>query len=431
MVFLGKPVPIFPDHALTFGGRPDRLIDKIIGQSSAMSDMTLAPRRRPLWRLFFMPMLLLIAAAAWSAFWFYSASKVDETADAWRAQEARSGRVYDCARRSVAGYPFRLEVRCDGASVSLLAQTAEQAATRTPITAKLGEILVVAQVYDPKLLIAEFTSPATISGPGQPSMIANWSKARSSVAGLPAVPQRVSLVFDDPSIDRTDVSPQTPLARARHIELHGRLVEGSQDHPDIETVLRIEQGSVQEVHPLLAEPFDADVRTILTGLKDFSPKPWPQRFREIQAAGGHVEIVQSRIQQGNLIAVASGSLGLSAQGRLDGELQMTVVGLDKAIAALGIEKMLDEGVPQATLDRVAPGVKTADVNSLLGALDRAIPGLGKAVKQNANIAAGAGINALGKEAMLEGKKARAFPLRFVDGAVFLGPLKVAQTPPLF
>jgi hypothetical protein len=397
-----------------------------------MSDMTLAPRRRPLWRLFFMPVLLLIAAAAWSAFWFYSASKVDETADAWRAREAKSGRIYDCGSRSVAGYPFRLEVRCDGASVSLVSQTAGQAATQTPITAKLGEILVVSQIYDPKLLIAEFTAPATISGPGQPSMIANWSKARSSVVGLPAAPKRISLVFDDPSIDRTDGSPPTPLARAKHIELHGRLVEGSAvDHPNIETVLRIEQGSVQEVHPLLAEPFDADVRTILTGLKDFSPKPWPQRFRELQAAGGHVEIVQSRVQQGDLIAVASGSLGLSAEGRLDGELQMAVAGLDKVIAALGIEKMLDEGVPQATLDRVAPGVKTADVNNLLGALDRALPGLGKMVKQNANVAAAAGINALGKEAMLEGKKARAFPLRFVDGAVFLGPLKVAQTPALF
>ena len=397
-----------------------------------MSDMTLAPRRRPLWRLFFMPVLLLIAAAAWSAFWFYSASRVDQTADAWRAQEARSGRIYDCASRSVAGYPFRLEVRCDGVSVSLVSQTAGQAAAQTPVTAKLGEILVVSQIYQPKLLIAEFTAPATIAGPGLPSMIANWSKARSSVVGLPAAPKRISLVFDDPSIDRTDGSPPTPLARAKHIELHGRLVEGSAvDHPNIETVLQIEQGSVQEVHPLLVEPFDAEVRTILTGLKDFSPKPWPQRFREIQAAGGHVEIVQSRIQQGDLIAVASGSLGLSAEGHLDGELQMTVAGLDKVIAALGIEKMLDEGVPQATLDHVAPGVKTADVNNLLGALDRAIPGLGKVVKQNANAAAAAGINALGKEATLEGRKARSFPLRFVDGAAFLGPLKVAQIPPLF
>jgi hypothetical protein len=398
-----------------------------------MSDIPLPPRRRPLWRLFIMPVLLVIAAAAWSAFWFYSASKVDETADAWRAREARSGRVYDCARRSVAGYPFRLEVRCDGASVSLSSQTAGQAATQAPITAKLDQILVVAQVYDPKLLIAEFTAPATISDSNDSlSMIANWRTARSSIVGLPGVPQRVSLVFDDPAIDRINGSTQTALARAKHVELHGRIAEGSPtDHPVIESAVQIEGGSLQDVHPLLAQPFDADVRAKLSGLKDFAPRPWPQRFREIQAAGGHVEIVQSRIAQGDVIAVAAGTLGLSAEGRLDGELQMTVAGLEKVIPALGIEKMLDEGVPQATLDRVAPGVKTQDVNNLLGALDRAIPGLGKVVKQNANAGVAAGINALGKEAVLEGKKARAFPLRFVDGAVFLGPLKVAQIPPLY
>jgi hypothetical protein len=395
-----------------------------------MPDMTLAPRRRPLWRLFIMPALLLVAAMAWSGFWFYAASEVGVRADAWRAQEAKSGRVYDCGNRSVAGYPFRLEVRCDDASVSLVSQTA---AAQAPFTARLGEILVVAQIYDPKLLIAEFKAPATISDSGQPpSMVVNWSKARSSVVGLPAIPQRVSLVFDDPSIDRINGPVRTPLARARTVELHGRVAEGSPaDHPVIETVFQIGGGSLQEVHPLLAVPFDADVRTKLSGLKDFTPKPWPERFREIQAAGGHVEIVQSRIQQGDLIAVAAGTLGLNAAGRIDGELQMTVAGMEKVIPALGIEKMLEQGVPQATLDRVAPGVKTQDINNLFGALDRAIPGLGKAVKQNANAGVSAGINSLGTEAVLEGKKARAFPLRFVDGAVFLGPLKVAQVPPLF
>jgi hypothetical protein len=398
-----------------------------------MSELTLAPRRRPLWRLFIMPVLLVIAALAWSAFWFYAASEVDAKADAWRAQEAKSGRVYDCAKRTVAGFPFRLEVRCDGASVSLVAQTAGQAAAQAPLTARLGEILVVAQVYDPKLLIAEFTAPATISDSrGAPSMSVNWRTARSSVVGLPAVPQRASIVFDDAEVDRAGGSVPAPLARARHVELHGRLAEGSgPDHPVIETVLKIEGGSVQEVHPLLAQPFDADVRTLLSGLKDFSPKPWPERFRELQAAGGHVEIVQSRIAQGDLVAVAAGTLGLSVNGRLDGELQMTVAGIEKVIPALGLEKMLDDGVPQATLDRVAPGVKTQDLNNLFGALDRAIPGLGKAVKQNANVGVAAGINALGKEAVLEGKKARAFPLRFVDGTVFLGPLKVGQVPALY
>jgi hypothetical protein len=394
-----------------------------------MSDFTLAPRRRPLWRLFIAPVLLVIAAIAWSAFWFYAASQVDVQADAWRAREAKSGRVYDCAKRSVAGYPFRLEIHCDDASVSLVSQTA---GAQAPVTAKLGEILVVAQVYDPKLVIAEFTSPATIFDRGGGPLVVNWSKGRSSVVGLPGVPQRASIVFDDAAIDRVNGSTQAQLAGAKHIELHGRVADGSaSDHPVIEAVLQIAQGSIQEVHPLLAEPFNADVRMLLSGLKDFSPKPWPERFREVQAAGGHVEIVQSRIQQGDLIAVAAGKLGLNANGCIDGELQMTVAGIEKVIPALGIEKMLDQGVPQTTLDRVAPGVKTQDINNLFGALDRAIPGLGKVVKQNANVGVAAGINSLGTEAVLEGKKARAFPLRFVDGGVYLGPLKVAQIPPLF
>jgi hypothetical protein len=395
-----------------------------------MPDMTPAPRRRPLWHLFILPALLVAAAAAWSGFWLYAASEVGVRADAWAAQEAKSGRVYQCGERSVAGYPFRLEVRCDDASVSLISQTA---GAQAPFTARLGEIMVIAQIYQPRLLIAEFKAPATLADRGQaPSMKVNWSSGRSSVSGLPDIPQRASIVFDNPSIDRVNGPVQTPLARAGHVELHGRIAEGApRNNPVIEAALKIAGGSVQEVHPLLAAPFDADVLTRLSGLKDFTPKPWPERFREIQAAGGRVEIVRSRIQQGQLVAVAAGTLSLNAQGRIDGELQMTVAGIEKVIPALGLEKMLEEGVPQSTLDRVAPGVKTQDLNNLFGALEKAIPGLGKAVKQNANVGVVAGINSLGKEAELEGKKARAFPLRFADGAVFLGPLKVAQVPPLF
>ncbi|MGY8661461.1 DUF2125 domain-containing protein [Bradyrhizobium sp. UFLA05-109] len=394
-----------------------------------MSDMTIAARRRPRWGLFIAPVLLLILAVAWSGFWFYAASQAEVAADAWRAQEAKSGRIYDCAKRSIAGFPFRFEVQCSGASVSLVSQTA----SKTPFTARLDNILVVAQVYDPKLVIAEFTAPATLTdGVTQTSFVVNWSKGRSSVVGLPAVPDRASIVFDDPAINRVDGSVQVPVAKAKLVELHGRLAEGSsRDNPIIETVLQIAQGSIQGVHPLLAEPFEADVRSKITGLKDLTPKPWPQRFRELQAAGGHIEIVQSRIQQGEMIAVAAGTLGISPNGRLDGELKMTVTGLERVIPALGIDKMLEEGVPQATLDRVAPGVKSQDLNGLFGALDRAIPGLGKVVKQNANVGVAAGINALGTESTLEGKKARSFPLRFADGAVMLGALKIAQLPPLY
>jgi hypothetical protein len=394
-----------------------------------MPDIARAPRKQKLWRLFIMPVLVLVAALSWSAFWFYAASQVDQAVDTWRAREAQSGRSYDCGRRAMGGFPFRFEVTCSGASVMLRSQTAGPPA---PVTVRLDNILFVAQVYDPKLLIAEFSGPAAISDSNGLALNVNWKNARSSIVGLPGVPQRASIVFEDPAIDRANASVQTPLARAKHIELHARLAEASgQDGRVIETVLQIAGGSLRELHPLLAEPFDADLRTRLIGLKDLSPKPWPVRFRELQAAGGHVEIVQSRIARGDLVAIAAGTLQLNARGGIDGELQMTVAGIEKIVLALGIDKMLEEGVPQATLDRVAPGTKTEDVSKLLGALDQAIPGFGKALRQNANVGVAAGIGSLGKEAMLEGKKARAFPLRFVDGAVFVGPLKLGQVPPLF
>lgn len=396
-----------------------------------MTDNPPTPRRRPLWGVFIVPILVLIAAIAWSGFWFYAASQVGVQADAWRAREAKSGRIFDCAKRSVAGFPFRLEITCDGPTVALVSQTAGQAAA--PVKGKLDKIEVVAQIYDPKHVVAVFTPPATLATSGaEPSLIVNWSKGLSSVIGLPGTPERGALVFDDATVDRLDGSMQVPLASAKHIELHGRLVHNpSSKDPDFETVLEISHGAIQGVHPLLTEPFDADVHAILSGLKDLSPKPWPERFRELQAAGGHVEIVQSRIQQGDLVAIAAGKLGLSPGGRLDGELQMTVAGIEKVIPALGIQKMLEQGVPQATLDRIAPGIKTQDINNLFGALDRAVPGLGQVVKQNANLGVAAAVNALGKETVLEGKKARSFPLRFADGAVFLGPIKVGDIPPLF
>ncbi|KIZ39101.1 DUF2125 domain-containing protein, partial [Rhodopseudomonas palustris] len=277
-----------------------------------MSDHIIVPPRRRLWTLFIAPALLLVAAIAWTGFWFYTASKVDQSVDSWRAREAAAGRAIECGDRSVAGFPFRLEVRCANASVALKSQTAAQAASQTPLTARLGEILVIAQVYDPSRLIAEFKGPASFADRGQPvSMTARWKTARSSVVGLPGPPQRIALVFDDPVLESLIGTVPTPLARASHVEMHGRMVDGpTPGQPLIETDLQLTGASVQGVHPLLAESFDAEIRTLLSGLKDFSPKPWPMRFRELQAAGGRIEFTKARIQQGEMIAVATGSLGL-------------------------------------------------------------------------------------------------------------------------
>lgn len=398
-----------------------------------MHDRSLLTPRRRLWPLFLVPAGVLVAAGGWTAFWFYAASQIDQKFDGWRMREAQSGRTYECANRTVGGYPFRLEVRCDNPQVTLVSQTAEQVASGVNLTAYLKDILVLAQIYDPTKIIAEFSGPAVVTQRNGSSIFsANWKTGRASVSGLPTAPQRVSIVFDNPVLDRSDGNQQSPIMKAGHVELHTRLLDGSlNSNPVIESALQMKAGSFQNLHPILAEPFDADIRAQLRGLKNFSPKPWPERFREIQAIGGRLDFTQSRIQQGETIAVAAGALELTPAGYLNGELKMTIAGIDKIVPMLGIDKLLDEGVQQSTVDRIAPGVNAQDVNRLLGTLDKVIPGLANVARKNANAGVVAGINLLGQPTTLEGKKAQAIPLKFVDGAVYIGPIKFAQTPPLF
>jgi hypothetical protein len=294
-------------------------------------------------------------------------------------------------------------------------------------------ITVVAQIYTPDLLIAELKGPLTIGEQGRPPiLIADWKLAESSVRGLPTVPQRISMVWDEPVVSHLRENVQVPLFRASRTEVHGRLSPDSEpDRPVIEIVTRVNRGAVQDFHPLLAQPFDSTMTAQLRGLRDVSPKPWPARFREIQAAGGRIDIVDARFEQGQTLAVGNGSLGLSASGRLDGELKMTVVGMEAVVPMLGIEQLLQQGVSQNQVDRIAPGVKADDVNKVLGAIDRIIPGLGNIARQNANAGVTAALNMLGQKSTLDGRPALAFPLRFVDGTVFIGPARIAETPSLF
>ncbi len=348
----------------------------------------------------------------WSWFWHYASGKAEVAIDGWRAREAKAGRVYKCGSQSIGGYPFRIEVECDKASALFRSN-------QPPVEIKTRGMSVAAQIYDPTLLITEFHGPLTIADPGKaPTIIADWKLGQSSVRGTPSAPQRVSLVFDGATVDRIGGGTRENLLHARRIEVHGRIVEGSvTNNPVIEIVTRLTRAAAPTLHPAAAHPIDADITALLRGLKDFSPKPWSVRFREMQAAGGRIDITQARVQQGETIAAGSGSLSLNANGRLVGQLRVTVVALEPFLASLN--------VPQAV--QASP-----DMDKVAGALDRLLPGLGGVARQQATSSNfSLGINLLGEQTTLEGKRAVTLPLHFDDGSVFLGPIRIGSVPALF
>jgi hypothetical protein len=373
------------------------------------------PARRRSWPVVVPALILIILAGGWSAFWFYAADKAQDVIINWRQREAKSGRVYGCMQENIGGFPFRIEVRCSDPQ-------AEFRSTQPPLALRAADLLVALQIYQPKLLIAEFSGPLSVAAPGQPAKFtANWSLGRASVRGTPNNPERVSIVFDDPVLDRQDGAAPERTFTAKHAELHGRLAGGTvRDKPVIDLALSLTAAVAPALHPLAAQAFDADVDTQLIGLQNFDPKPWQQRFREIQQANGRIAVRAARIRQGDALAVAAGTLSLNASGQLNGELQVTVAGLDKLLPALNADHL------------VRPDSAAAQkLDSAFNSLDRVIPGLGGLARQRAGLGIAAGAALLGQPAELDGRKAVRLPLRFVDGEIQLGPIRIGKVGPLF
>ncbi|HEY1545125.1 MAG TPA: DUF2125 domain-containing protein [Xanthobacteraceae bacterium] len=372
-----------------------------------MSDQAFDAGARPprRWRLV-LPLALVVALAlGWSAFWLYAQARARTALAAWTKHEAAAGRVLSCATQGFGGFPFRFELGCVAPELAL---------TRAHVSFKARDLHAAVQIYQPSLAIAEFGGPLTVADDAGHAATMDWALAQASVHGLPTMPpQRISFVLDRPSIARD--GGQEMLARAAHAEFHVRPAPRQpQDPPAFDLALYLTQAVLPGVPRVPATPIDAQIAATLRGLGDFSPRPLPQMLRDLQAANGQLEVTQTRIQQGNVLAVGRGTLHLTARGTLDGDMEITVAGIEDLITALGIDRAVGQA-SQNALNRLAPGL---DLNRLLGS------------RGNSALAA-MGASVLGRPTQLEGRQAVALPLRFADGTVFLGPLKVGQIAPLF
>ena len=148
---------------------------------------------------------------------------------------------------------------------------------------------------------------------------------------------------------------------------------------------------------MVAEPIEAEVDTVLRGFKDLSPKPWADRFREMQAAGGGLDIKFMRVARSDAIIVGEGTLTVNAHGKLDGLIHVAIVGIERIVPLLGVDRMIGRSI-----DRLAG---SDNASQGLGALDRLVPGLGGALRDTANASLIDNLKKMGQPTEVDNKPA--------------------------
>jgi hypothetical protein len=322
----------------------------------------------PRLRTVLIPIAVLgVAVGGWTAVWHWGSGRAEDLIQRWLAAEAANGRVIECGRRTSGGFPFRLEIDCAKPVVELRDET------RPYRTFRFEHLKVVSQIWAPGHVITEATGPMTIVTEADPSVTtARWRLAQASAQLVIGGYDNSNSVIEQLVVERDG----QPLLRAERTELHTR--PNRTDPVSVDVVASLKSALFGQQ---AGGPVDAELQVVARKLLRTPSRPQVLPLPQWQAAGGALDLVLLRVQQGQALGQAKGVIRLTPDGRPDGEVELRVANLDAALDASGL---------RASLGPLAAGA----------------------------------LAMASRPTDIDGRPARLFNLRASDGRLQIGPLRV-------
>jgi hypothetical protein len=350
------------------------------------------PRRRSPMRLFLPAIALGVAFAGLSVFWLWASWRVGHEVDAWLAAEAARGRVWTCPDRSVGGYPFRIEVICENPTFAGRAEGRD-------VTGGLKRVHAVAQVYSPNHVIVEAAGPLAMQDSSGGRINLDWTLAQASlrlVVDRPPV-ERISVVLTGPRLAAAVPGFEPFEGKAAMADFHFRPSPGREAEAAWDIASRITELEAPRLDAVLGgqDKANVDLVATVTQAETLRGGGGVQDLEAWRQAGGQVQFDTLSLERGRQALAAAGALHVDDGRRPAGRFDVTITGLDQVLASFGL------------------GPRAAALGGLLGAL----LGGGKApAQENGDGAAARGVT---------------LQLRLENGKAMLGPVRVANLPPLW
>lgn len=283
----------------------------------------LPTRRRSRFWLYAPFALLVVLAVAWSGFWFHVHGRVTDEIDKALAREVAQGRNWTCANRSIGGFPFRIEVRCDA-----LTLTSSRWGEAVQVTT--GPAVAVGQIYSPGLVILEVTSPARATLTEGRTLDVAWNQLDASLAWRQ--PERFALVAAAPAITLTTPGVGTESWRASALETHLRRNPTRPAADQAVDFAFSAKGTVLPVMDALLGTPDAgtiDLEGTLTQSEAFRKGFNPDALETWRNAGGRLDLGRIAATKGPARIDGSGQILLDPTHQLGGNLQLAAAGIEQ------------------------------------------------------------------------------------------------------
>ncbi len=276
-------------------------------------DEAAQPRRR-----FRLPLVIglgsAIAIAGWSVVWATARGHILTEIDAHLGRLAADGVVVACPDRTIGGYPFRMELSCRSPEVEVRDRG---------VSIATAGLRVVAQVWDPRLVLLEVDGPAAISDTNGGATVV-WRDLRASLRWGASGIGRVSIAAE--GLDATLRPTDRPAVRvvAARAEGHGRPSGAGERDLDVAASFVAATSTIADKR---LGPTNADLSLSAT-LVDFLPGGPGPALPAFAARGGRIAPAKLSLAAGGVVVDGEGALVLDGSGVLDGTITLVARGLE-------------------------------------------------------------------------------------------------------
>ena len=287
-----------------------------------------SPARKPSRFWLYAPyVLLLVAAALWSAFWVAEKRQLVAGLDAGVEQAKGAGYQLRWGSREVGGYPFRLDVTLTDVSLG----EPSGWALRAP------RIEAEAQAFAPTSWLIAATRGLTFVRPQGGPVSVSGERIRASLTHPGARPpslslEGVKLAFATPP----EAAEPFWLTAAERFEFHLRA--GPDDEGGVFLSLAGGQARPSGLFARIAgdKPITGEWNSTLSKMSAFSGRDWPDAVRRWSEVGGRMTVRNASLTSGEAqVAVTGGTLAADPDGRLSGTLDVSLRQAPAALAAMG------------------------------------------------------------------------------------------------
>ncbi|TRO92666.1 DUF2125 domain-containing protein [Glycocaulis profundi] len=340
-----------------------------------MTQTASRPRRA---RIFLPLIAFVVLLAAYTVYWFYAAGQIERQARGWIAEQEAAGYQMDHGRMHVSGWPFRLSLRVHQPDVT--APAAEGG-----WNARWNTLAMTALPYDFNRWILAFDGPMVLTGRGGITRTLTADDARASFAFRDGRTDRIGVEIDNFLIQADDEA--APLVRRLGaLRLNGAIAE------DDSLSVRAEMTEISFAPGALGEDIQGAFGDFAERIRlDASLSSWEALAATVDPVlwageGGRMDIRASQVHWGPARLEGSGSLGLDAQRRPEGRIQLTVFDVEALIQALAASGTLSSD--ETTAMRLAAAIAPRSEGGIV------------------------------------------LPFRASDGGIYLGPVRIADAGPL-